>query len=62
MQNNTVTLSRQDLNKILESLNNIQAAIIVLQISSNKEDQDIFKDITDNIYGIRLCLPDNSPY
>ena len=62
MQNNTVTLSRQNLNKILESLNNIQASIIALQISSNKEDQDIFKDIIDNIYGIRLCLPDNSPY
>lgn len=66
MQNNTVTLSRQDLNKILESLDNIQASIFTLQFTisnpNNKAEQDLFKDMLDNIYSIRLCLPDNSPY
>lgn len=66
MQKSNVMLSRQSLEQILESLNNIQAFILSLQLTisnpNNKAEQDLFKDILDNIYNIRLCLPDNSPY
>ena len=66
MQKNNVMLSRQSLEQILESLSNIQAFILSLQLTisnpNNESEQDLFKDILDNIYNIRLCLPDNSPY
>ena len=66
MQKSEVMLSRQSLKQILESLNSIQTFILALQLTisnpNNKAEQDLFKDILDNIYNIRLCLPDNSPY
>lgn len=66
MQKSNVMLSRQSLEQILESLNNIQAFILSLQLTisnpNNEAEQDLFKDLLDNIYNIRLCLPDNSPY
>jgi hypothetical protein len=66
MQKSEVMLSRQSLEKILESLSNIQAFILALQLTisnpNNEAEQNLFQDILDNIYSIRLCLPDNSPY
>lgn len=66
MQKSNVMLSRQSLEQILESLNNIQAFILSLQLTisnpNNEAEQDLFKDLLDNIYNIRLCLPNNSPY
>ena len=59
-------LSSQTLKHILESLSNIKTSIITYQITfsntNNKAEQDLLKEMLDNIYDIQHCFPDNSLY